>query len=233
MKKQKTVKVYLDESGQMHKNSNCNYFAIGGYMCFPKDDIKINNEFKRKNKEFKDRRKQLDSTFDMKTEIKSYNYSQEERVEIINLVQDYNSFIGISKIFKKLEMRKEIVDQNLFYNFSVKILFLDLIKKNIRDYDCEDEYLIELNLDNRSVKLRNQNNLEAYLNTEFILTNFKFKVKYYDSRTNYKIQLADIIVNSIYNNYKEPELVYEIIKSMKPKNFKFTSFPNNKKRLTL
>ena len=101
------------------------------------------------------------------------------------------------------------------------------------DYDCEDEYLIELNLDNRSVKLRNQNNLEAYLNTEFILTNFKFKVKYYDSRTNYKIQLADIIVNSIYNNYKEPELVYEIIKSMKPKNFKFTSFPNNKKRLTL
>ena len=67
MKKQKTVKVYLDESGQMHKNSNCNYFAIGGYMCFPNDDIKINNEFKRKNKEFKDRRKQLDSTFDMKT----------------------------------------------------------------------------------------------------------------------------------------------------------------------
>lgn len=168
----------------------------------------------------------------MKTEIKSYNYSQEERVEIINLVQDYNSFIGISKIFKKLEMKKEIVDENLFYNYSVKILFLDLIKTNIMDYDCEDEYLIELNLDNRSVKLRNQNNLEAYLNTEFILTNFKFKVKYYDSRTNYKIQLADIIVNSIYNNYKEPELVYEIIKSMKPKNFKFT-FPNNKKRLTL
>lgn len=233
MKKQKTVKVYLDESGQMHKNSNCNYFAIGGYMCFPNDDIKINNEFKRKNKEFKDRRKQLDSTFDMKTEIKSYNYSKEERVKIINLVQDYNSFIGISKIFKKLEMKKEIVDENLFYNYSVKILFLDLIKTNIMDYDCEDEYLIELNLDNRSVKLRNQNNLEAYLNTEFILTNFKFKVKYYDSRTNYKIQLADIIVNSIYNNYKEPELVYEIIKSMKPKNFKFTSFPNNKKRLTL
>lgn len=130
-------------------------------------------------------------------------------------------------------MKKEIVDENLFYNYSVKILFLDLIKTNIMDYDCEDEYLIELNLDNRSVKLRNQNNLEAYLNTEFILTNFKFKVKYYDSRTNYKIQLADIIVNSIYNNYKEPELVYEIIKSMKPKNFKFTSFPNNKKRLTL
>ena len=233
MKKQKTVKVYLDESGQMHKNSNCNYFAIGGYMCFPNDDIKINNEFKRKNKEFKDRRKQLDSTFDMKIEIKSYNYSQEERVEIINLVQDYNSFIGISKIFKKLEMKKEIVDENLFYNYSVKILFLDLIKTNIMDYDCEDEYLIELNLDNRSVKLRNQNNLEAYLNTEFILTNFKFKVKYYDSRTNYKIQLADIIVNSIYNNYKEPELVYEIIKSMKPKKFKFTSFPNNKKRWTL
>ena len=233
MKKQKTVKVYLDESGQMHKNSNCNYFAIGGYMCFPNDDIKINNEFKRKNKEFKDRRKQLDSTFDMKTEIKSYNYSKEERVKIINLVQDYNSFIGISKIFKKLEMKKEIVDENLFYNYSVKILFLDLIKTNIMDYDCEDEYLIELNLDNRSVKLRNQNNLEAYLNTEFILTNFKFKVKYYDSRTNYKIQLADIIVNAIYNNYKEPELVYEIIKSMKPKNFKFTSFPNNKKRLTL
>ena len=130
-------------------------------------------------------------------------------------------------------MKKEIVDENLFYNYSVKILFLDLIKTNIMDYDCEDEYLIELNLDNRSVKLRNQNNLEAYLNTEFILTNFKFKVKYYDSRTNYKIQLADIIVNSIYNNYKEPELVYEIIKIMKTKNFKFTYFPNNKKRLTL
>lgn len=222
MKKTKEIKVYLDESGQMHKNSNCDFFAIGGYMCLPNDDIKIKNSFKKKNKEIKEQK-----NINLDVEIKSFDYTQEEKVEIMNSVQIYNSFIGIAKVFEKRKMRKEIVDENLFYNFSVKILFLDLIKKNIMDYDYEDSYVIDLNLDNRSVKLMDQNNLESYLNTEFILTNFKFKVKYYDSKTNYKIQLADIIVNTIYNNYKKSDEVANVIKHMKPKNFKYTSFPSN------
>ena len=44
-----------------------------------------------------------------------------------------------------------------------------------------------------------------------------FKITYYDSKTNYGIQLADLTVNTFYNSYKNIKLVENVIKELKPK----------------
>lgn len=76
-------------------------------------------------------------------------------------------------------------------------------------------------------KLRN---LQDYLNTEFCLYNFNFKVKYYDSKDNFEIQLADLIVNTLYNKYKDEKIVKDVMPALLPKNFKYSLFPHNKKK---
>ena len=56
-----------------------------------------------------------------------------------------------------------------------------------------------------------------------------FKITYYDSKTNYGIQLADLTVNTFYNSYKNIKLVDNVIKELKPKNFRVSLFPRNSK----
>lgn len=218
----KNYYIFLDESGSIHKNSHCKFFAIGGYICEFCDKNRIKQTFKKVNKQIKD-----NNNIDLNKELKSYDYSVLEKIDIFNAVQDFNTFVGISKIFDKDSMIKDITNVSTFYNYSVKILFCDLIKKYLLDSDVEYNFIISL--DSRSTSLAQneymQKQLEDYLNTEFCLYNYKFSVKYYDSATNFQIQLADIIVNTIYNSYKDISLVEDIMPVLKPKNFRFSIFP--------
>lgn len=47
--------MYLDESGSIHKNSNANHFAIGGYIVYGDRfaSSKVINRYKRINKKHK------------------------------------------------------------------------------------------------------------------------------------------------------------------------------------
>jgi len=62
------------------------------------------------------------------------------------------------------------------------------------------DYIISI--DNRNIRVGELNNLETYLKTEFCIYDDDFKIAYYDSKTNYGIQLADLTVNTFYNSYK-------------------------------
>lgn len=73
------------------------------------------------------------------------------------------------------------------------------------------------------------NNLEKYLKTEFCLSEYDFDITYYDSKTNYSIQLADLIVNTFYNSYKDVTIVENLIKELKSKNFRVSLFPKRHK----
>ena len=73
------------------------------------------------------------------------------------------------------------------------------------------------------------NNLETYLKTEFCIYDDEFNIKYYDSKYNYGIQLADLIVNTFYNRFKDISIVNNVIKELKPKNFRVSLFPRQKK----
>ena len=213
------IYVYLDESGSIHKNSKTKYFAVGGYFTFKENKLKITSTYKRINKRIKDERH-----IPLTKEIKSYHMSDEEKIEIFTKVQDISSFYGCVKIFDKTSMQKEIVESNIFFNYAVKLLFQDCIIPLLNTKSIE----FIVSIDNRNIRIGDLNNLQTYLKTEFCLENYDFKITYYDSSTNYGIQLADLIVNTFYNSYKNILIVKKILFALKARKFRISLFPGHK-----
>ena len=216
------IYVYLDESGSIHKNSKTRYFAVGGYCSFEKDKMKIKAKYKQENLKIKKIKK-----LNLNTEIKSYDMTEEEKINIFSKIQDIDTFHGCVKVFDKEAMRKEIIDSNIFFNYAVKVLITDCILPvlNLQEVDEPIKFVISIN--NRNIRVGELNNLETYLKTEFCLYDYDFNITYYDSKTNYGIQLADLTVNTFYNHYKDNEIVEKVIKELKPKNFRISLFPRN------
>ncbi len=217
------IYVYLDESGSIHKNSNTKFFAVGGYFIFKEDKNKATSVYKRINKEIKNTR-----NIRMDKEIKSYDMLDIEKIKIFNEVQDVETFYGIAKVFEKTLMKKEIVHSNIFFNYAVKVLFSDCIVPLLNLVQINESIEFIVSIDNRNIRVGEINNLETYLKTEFCLERFDFKITYYDSKTNFGIQLADLVVNTFYNYYKDKRIVKKVIKSLKHKNFRVSSFPGHK-----
>ena len=97
---------------------------------------------------------------------------------------------------------------------------------DLRKIDDKIEFITSV--DNRNIKVGDLRNLENYLKTEFCLENFEFKVTYYDSSTNFGIQLADLIVNTFYNMYKNRKIVQKVISILKKDKFRLSIFPGYK-----
>lgn len=215
--------VYLDESGSIHKNSPTKYFAVGGYFTFSKDKNKITSKYKKINKKMKE-----EKNIPLDKEIKSYDMSDDDKINVFNEIQDIDTFYGTVKVFDKNQMRKEVVESNIFFNYAVKLVFKDCIIPllNLNQINENIEFIISI--DNRNIRVGDLNNLETYLKTEFCLSNFDFKVTYYDSAFNYGIQLADLIVNTFYNSYKDRKIVERVLPSLKGKNFRVSLFPGRK-----
>jgi len=208
--------------GSIHKNSKTRYFAVGGYFSYEEDRMRIQAKYKKENLKLKKEKK-----LELDTEIKSYDMSEEEKIKIFNKIQDIETFHGCVKVFDKKYMKKEIVDSNIFFNYAVKVLIQDCIlpELNLQENDEPIEFIISI--DNRNIRVGELNNLETYLKTEFCIYDDDFKITYYDSKTNYGIQLADLTVNTFYNSYKNIKLVENVIKELKPKNFRVSLFPRN------
>ena len=208
--------------GSIHKNSKTRYFAVGGYFSYEEDRIKIKAKYKKENLKLK-----KEKNIDLDTEIKLYDMTEEEKIKIFNKIQDIETFHGCVKVFDKKYMKKEIVDSNIFFNYAVKVLIQDCIlpELNLQENDEPIDFIISI--DNRNIRVGELNNLETYLKTEFCIYDDDFKITYYDSKTNYGIQLADLTVNTFYNSYKNIKLVENVIKELKPKNFRVSLFPRN------
>jgi len=219
------IYVYLDESGSIHKNSNTKYFAVGGYFVFKEDKLKVTSSYKKINKVMKDNRK-----LSLMQEIKSYDITDEEKIDIFDKIQDIDTFYGCVKIFEKGAMKKEVVESNIFFNYAVKLLFKDCIVPLLNLNQTNDNIEFVVSVDNRNIRVGDLNNLETYLKTEFCLENFDFKITYYDSTTNFGIQLADLIVNTFYNSYKGRKIVQKVLPVLKGKNFRISLFPGHKIR---
>ncbi len=176
--------------GSIHKNSKTRYFAVGGYFSYEEDRIKIKSKYKKENLKLK-----KEKSLDLSLEIKSYDMTEDEKIRIFNKIQDIETFHGCVKVFDKKYMRKEIVYSNIFFNYAVKVLIQDCIlpELNLQENDESIEFIISI--DNRNIRVGQLNNLETYLKTEFCIYEDDFKITYYDSKTNYGIQLADLTVN--------------------------------------
>lgn len=210
--------IYLDESGSIHSNSKTNYFAVGGFLISKKDKNKAISIYRKNNKTIKDNR-----GYPLNMELKSYHYTDQEKIRIFNDIQQINSFVGISVIFNKPKMKKKIIKSNVFFNYAVKIL----LENNIFPFLNKINYVFNIIIDNRNIKVGDLKDLERYLNTEFILYNYKFIIKYYDSSCNFGIQLADLCVNTIYNYYKNKKIVKAVMPYLKYNKFFITTFPSS------
>ena len=219
------IYVYLDESGSIHKNSNTKYFAVGGYFVFKEDKLKVTSLYKKINKAMKDNRK-----ISLMQEIKSYDMTDEEKIDIFDKIQDIDTFYGCVKIFEKGAMKKEVVESNIFFNYAVKLLFKDCIVPLLNLNQINDNIEFVVSVDNRNIRVGDLDNLETYLKTEFCLENFDFKITYYDSTSNFGIQLADLIVNTFYNSYKDSKIVQKVLPVLNGKNFRISLFPGHKIR---
>ena len=214
------IYVYVDESGSIHKNSKTKYFAVGGYFSLEQDKMKIKAKYKKENLKLKRLKK-----IGLDTEIKSYDMEEIEKIRIFNKIQDIDTFQGCVKVFDKQAMKKEIVDSNIFFNYAVKVLINDCILPTLNLQNLNEPIEFIISIDNRNIRVGELNNLETYLKTEFCMFDDDFKIKYYDSKTNYGIQLAYLIVNTFYNKYKDITIVENLIKELKPKNFRVSIFP--------
>lgn len=217
------IYVYLDESGSIHKNSKTKYFAVGGYFVFANDKNKVTSLYKKINKDIKTRKR-----IQINKEIKSYDMTDKDKIKIFNSIQDINTFYGCVKVFEKSSMKKEIVVSNIFFNYAVKLLFNDCIIPLLNLNQLNDNIEFIVSVDNRNIRVGDLNNLETYLKTEFCLQNFDFKITYYDSSTNFGIQMADLTVNTFYNLYKDKNIVKDVIPNLKGKNFRVSLFPGHK-----
>ncbi len=214
------VFVYLDESGSIHKNSKTSFFAVGGYIVFENEKNKITSMYKSLNKKIKDNR-----NIEYNREIKSYDMNDSEKVEILSKMEELKSFYGCVKVFDKHKMKKEIVESNIFFNYAVKILFKDCILPLLKSKRIKENILFIVSVDNRNIRVGELNNLETYLQTEFCLENIDFKITYYDSSFNYGIQLADLVVNTFYNSYKDRKIVEQVLPCLKASKYKVSLFP--------
>ena len=82
--------------GSIHKNSRTRYFGVGGYFCFEEDKIKIKSKYKKENFKLKKAKK-----LDLDAEIKSYDMTEEEKIQIFSKIQDIETFHGCVKVFDK------------------------------------------------------------------------------------------------------------------------------------
>lgn len=214
------VFIYLDESGHIHKNAATQYFAIGGYVACENDDVKIRRKYKKVNLKIKKER-----NLPREYELKGNNMETEDKIRFFNSIQDIDTFCGIGIVFDKSKMFKEILDENIFFNYGVKILFDDIIFPLFDMSTAKEPIKFILNIDNRNIKVGNLKDLEKYLNTHFILENCSFSVTYNDSKKSYGIQLADLVVNTVYMRKKNREMVNDVLEIWKKENFSLTQFP--------
>lgn len=213
------VYIYLDESGSIHKNSKTNYFAIGGYMVYNSTHShqKIINRYKKINKKHKKER-----NMELNKELKTRNMTIKEKLEMITKIQKMENFIGCAIVFDKAHMIKKVDKANIFFNYGVKLLFKDTILPLLPE---DESYKFELAIDNRNISVGDLKDLEKFLNTEFCYFDYTFSITYYDSASHYGIQLADLIVNTMYMRSKDRKSVEPILNILDPSKFRLNMFP--------
>lgn len=85
-----------------------------------------------------------------------------------------------------------------------------------------------MSLDERNLKIKDLSNLEIYLKMEFSRNDFDFKVTYYDSKSNYGIQMADLVVNTFYNYFKGASFIDGVFSQLLLKKYRVSLFPGGK-----
>lgn len=185
--------LFLDESGNLHKNSPDRFFVIGGIFTNNYTDIK--KSYVEINKELKEK-----LNMDFETELKGAYLNMEEKMDIVVKLGQMKGMYIVGIIVDKQKIGIEIERIHLYYNYIIRKLLDYLIKIKLIKIGKDDD--LYLNIDKSSMKIEDINSLQNYLRTHFNIEKkypFETTVAYWDSKKNYMVQVADIMVNTMWN----------------------------------
>ena len=181
--------LFLDESGNLHKNSPDRYFVIGGVYTHNYEDIK--KSYVEINRDIKEK-----INLDFDEELKAAYLNMEEKMDIVIKLQEINGMYIVAIIVDKDKIGIKIDQIHLYYNFVIRKLLDYLIKSKL--INTNKGQSLQLHLDKTSMKIEDINSLEMYLRTHYnIEKRLPFDINV--SRKNYMVQVADIMVNTIWN----------------------------------
>ena len=209
----KEITLYIDESGNL--GTGCGrYFLI----CALEIDNNIKSTISKRAGRIICRYK-IKKGISKTKELKGTDLNNDDRNDLIDKIL----FKGIKVHYIVLDLNhatfllKKADDKNACYNYLIQLIIKNIIKKhkNIKK--------INLYMDNRSVKIGNRLSLKPYLYNVFVLkqlegksdiNRIEFNINYLESDSNYLIQWADIIANSLYKKYNSDNNDY--YKKIKP-----------------
>lgn len=185
--------LFLDESGNLHKNSPDRFFVIGGIFTNNYTDIK--KSYVEINKELKEK-----LNMDFEAELKAAYLNMEEKMDTVVKLSQMKGMYIVGIIVDKEKIGIEIERIHLYYNYIIRKLLDYLIRIKLIKIGKDDD--LYLNIDKSSMKIEDINSLQNYLRTHFnIEKNYPFEitVAYWDSKKNYMVQVADMMVNTMWN----------------------------------
>lgn len=193
--------IYIDESGSINgMDLDDSIFSVSLSIVPDDKQASLKNWFKR---EIKKHKKNLG--IDLNDELKAHSFiDNEKKGELIKfveeirrrIVKDFSAFL----INKGLNS-KWLENKNITYNFLVKCA----IERAISKGELKNNDEIEIFADMREISTGSFNSLSEYLKASFILESNIFKslkVDFIDSKSNWKIQLADFISYANYNEIR-------------------------------
>lgn len=224
--KQVEINLFCDESGHLHSNSPTRYFVIGGYFCLKDKSVRIKQNYTRALKKIKQKRHMSKAD-----ELKTRNMTQQEKIKLLTTLQKSAGFNGFAMVADKQRMNRKVEKESIYYNYLIKLIVEDiLVPKCNSDFPNTDVF-VDMLLDNRNVSVNHLKSLEDYLNTEFIPTRFSFTANYRDSKIDTRIQATDLIANTIYEYYKEPEVIEDIIPYIDRNKIVIVDFPDYQRHI--
>ena len=219
----KEINLYIDESGNLGKG-NGRYFLI----CALEVDNTIKESIKKRSGRVICRYK-IKNGISKTIEIKGSSLNESNRNELIDSIL----YKGIKVRYIVLDISQTTMlltkadDKNACYNYLIQLLVKQLLK------DYKDLEVVNLYLDNRSVKIGNRLSLKPYLYNKLVLEQLEkkkkvkrvdFNIFYLESESCYLIQWSDIIANSLYKKYNSNDDKY--YKKIKPYIVYESEFPS-------
>ena len=194
--------LFIDESGSISLNNKEKYFTIGGYLI-----NKGNKNHKYKMiKIIKSILKERDKYFNYYalksglTEVKFSNLNYKGKKLVLEKLSELDGiFVAIVVDKENCHTLTSNCDTNEYYNYLVCQLIKYIFEKCNHASNLDFE---ELNIiyDDRSMKVKARNNLQAYLLEQLKINRSRkdqfscnFNVRAADSKVNYGVMIADIV----------------------------------------
>ena len=204
---EKTLYVYVDESGSITKTniSNNKYFVIA--MVFTDDPVKIRRLFKKKISQMMKKNEKYKDMIYSKKEIKGSDISETTKRNVYKHILENGSEkleLGLIVLDNEYTTDRFIENHARTFNYLIQT-YLDSCFRNHSKF-MKGHGKIQLIIDEQNIATGADYELCGYLNQQLTLKNpicDLFDVAYMDSKNEKLVQLADFVANTFYRNIEK------------------------------